>query len=626
MQHKSFHPNTREFQGEIYHVAQRHTHANDANPGTASQPFKTIAQAASVADMGDVIIIGAGTYRETIPILRHGQLMVPSSMLTFKAAPLQRVCIKGSVVFTPAWRALPDGLFSAALPDALFQTGAYNPYALSAVLGDDTPARPYPGTDLPETRGGLYVNGQPLRQLGAAAALRKTANSFVVSADGRYLLVRFHRAAIPSGLIELVVRRDCFTAPGDGPLMIQVMGVEVVHAAEPGAFCRGAALAIRRHPAAGITVRKTPHLFGAGEHTVHLMGFPAYTGARRGIMRAACADNTAPGFQQAVRWYVAESADAGRTWRPVKQPAEADPALQGHYFLDEETGMLVRHYQRNMSDADLLGGLGKRRHVIMIQYSCNAGKSWTAPEVVDCGTYNHRIIRLQNGELLWALQEWSPAGRLRGAVRIGRRRDTAIGFDWQPGGAMEAGPEMTRHGPCEPSLAQFNDGRVCAILRQQGQVAPSEPGTGYPAVKFITTSNDNGRHWAPLAPLRYDDGRLVYSPSSWPEVIKSARTGRVYTILNIADTTVTGCDPRQTLHIAELDQDRLCLLRHTMALVEARHPQHHPLVRFSNWTVIDERGAGNWLLFMQLHMSEYCPVRYGYDWSSYRYEITLPSS
>lgn len=45
---------------------------NDANTGTASKPFKTIAKASSVAKPGSVIVISEGTYEETIKPARSG--------------------------------------------------------------------------------------------------------------------------------------------------------------------------------------------------------------------------------------------------------------------------------------------------------------------------------------------------------------------------------------------------------------------------------------------------------------------------------------------------------------------------------------------------------------------------
>lgn len=40
--------------------------------------------------------------------------------------------------------------------------------------------------------------------------------------------------------------------------------------------------------------------------------------------------------------------------------------------------------------------------------------------------------------------------------------------------------------------------------------------------------------------------------------------------------------------------------------------------------MLEDRYTGNLLLFMKLQMCEYCPVRCGYDFNSYRYEIQLP--
>ncbi len=45
---------------------------NDNNPGTQNSPYKTIAKASSVAVAGDIIIIGQGTYEETIRPQRSG--------------------------------------------------------------------------------------------------------------------------------------------------------------------------------------------------------------------------------------------------------------------------------------------------------------------------------------------------------------------------------------------------------------------------------------------------------------------------------------------------------------------------------------------------------------------------
>ena len=99
----------------------------------------------------------------------------------------------------------------------------------------------------------------------------------------------------------------------------------------------------------------------------------------------------------------------------------------------------------------------------------------------------------------------------------------------------------------------------------------------------------------------------------------------MYALLNIAPEPAWGCDPRDALHLVELDQRTLRARRKTVTVVEARHPAHHWPVRYSNWHHIEDRRTGNPLVFMTLSMSESCPVRRGYDLSGYRYEIELPA-
>ena len=63
---------------------------NDANPGTASQPYKTISKASAVAQAGDVIIIGEGTYEEVIRPARSG---VAGRPITYIAKDGEKVII-----------------------------------------------------------------------------------------------------------------------------------------------------------------------------------------------------------------------------------------------------------------------------------------------------------------------------------------------------------------------------------------------------------------------------------------------------------------------------------------------------------------------------------------------------
>lgn len=55
--------------GTMYYVSPS---GNDGNPGTASQPFKTIQKGADVAQAGDMVVVKAGTYWERVTINNSG--------------------------------------------------------------------------------------------------------------------------------------------------------------------------------------------------------------------------------------------------------------------------------------------------------------------------------------------------------------------------------------------------------------------------------------------------------------------------------------------------------------------------------------------------------------------------
>jgi len=63
---------------------------NDANPGTSTKPYLTIQKASSVAQPGDVIIIGGGTYEEIIRPVRSGRAGAP---ITYASKPGEKVII-----------------------------------------------------------------------------------------------------------------------------------------------------------------------------------------------------------------------------------------------------------------------------------------------------------------------------------------------------------------------------------------------------------------------------------------------------------------------------------------------------------------------------------------------------
>ncbi len=75
--------------GTTYYVAQT-AKASDDNPGTKELPFRTLQKAGEIADAGDTVIIGGGTYREVLKPKNSGTSDAP---IIYKAADGENVVI-----------------------------------------------------------------------------------------------------------------------------------------------------------------------------------------------------------------------------------------------------------------------------------------------------------------------------------------------------------------------------------------------------------------------------------------------------------------------------------------------------------------------------------------------------
>ncbi|KKK43068.1 hypothetical protein LCGC14_3169040, partial [marine sediment metagenome] len=188
---------------------------------------------------------------------------------------------------------------------------------------------------------------------------------------------------------------------------------------------------------------------------------------------------------------------------------------------------------------------------------------------------------------------------------------------------ITADPGISLQGFDEPNACQFADGRIFIIARAK-DILVTQDQPGFPGVKLFSISEDNGRTWTKPAPLCYEDGSYVYSSASYPDTFCSSKNGKPYVIININEKPTMGCDPRSVLQIAELSTDPVVIKRDTVAIIEEKLPEHDPMVRFSMWLPLEQRETKNMLLFMKLMMSEYCPIRNGYDFNCHRYEIILP--
>src|SRR5512145_3559725 len=76
-----------------YEVAEQNPKASDDAPGTVERPWKTLAQAATKAGPGDVVLIRGGLYRERVLVKTSGTKHAP---IRFEAAPGEPVVVTGA--------------------------------------------------------------------------------------------------------------------------------------------------------------------------------------------------------------------------------------------------------------------------------------------------------------------------------------------------------------------------------------------------------------------------------------------------------------------------------------------------------------------------------------------------
>lgn len=164
-------------QATEFHVATR---GDDASPGTAAAPLRTIQRAANLAQPGDVITVHAGTYRERINPPRGGAS--DARRIVYQAAPGEKAEIKGSEVIKN-WVKVQDDVWKASLPNSDF--GSFNPYH-DLIRGDW-----FNPKDREHHTGAVYLNGEWLVEAARLEELFQPAGSNAPSlaqADGQYLL------------------------------------------------------------------------------------------------------------------------------------------------------------------------------------------------------------------------------------------------------------------------------------------------------------------------------------------------------------------------------------------------------------------------------------------------------
>ncbi|HKJ91504.1 MAG TPA: hypothetical protein VJ960_10255, partial [Oceanipulchritudo sp.] len=137
-------------------VDHKHPRADDANPGTAEAPLKTINAAARQAGPGERVRIHGGTYRETVRPRSGGT--ATDQMISYEGVPGETVTISGSEVLESSWErprywrecfansgltaSFSRKVWITTLPESLLDPG-YQPFALRNIEPADYPLMPW---------------------------------------------------------------------------------------------------------------------------------------------------------------------------------------------------------------------------------------------------------------------------------------------------------------------------------------------------------------------------------------------------------------------------------------------------------------------------------------------------
>ena len=209
-----------------YHVS---INGDDHDDGTAKKPFRTIQQAANIAQSDDVITVHAGVYRERINPPRGGKS--DWKRIVYQAAPGEHVEIKGSEVVTN-WVKVQADVWQATLPNSFF--GRFNPYS-DLIHGDW-----FNGKGRKHHTGAVYLNGEWLVEAATLDEVLQPLGTNAlwfaeVDATNTRILAQFKDVNPNEQLVEINVRRTVFYPEKTGINFITVRGFIMRQAATPWA-------------------------------------------------------------------------------------------------------------------------------------------------------------------------------------------------------------------------------------------------------------------------------------------------------------------------------------------------------------------------------------------------------
>ena len=205
-------------------------------------------------------------------------------------------------------------------------------------------------------------------------------------------------------------------------------------------------------------------------------------------------------------------------------------------------------------------------------------------------------------------------------VLIGRRQGDTFGWDSSAPIRLDAFTESTR-GLNEPTLGRLADGGIIMVLRGSNSFLPA-----LPSRKWLSVSADEGQTWSYPQPWTYDDGDAFLSPSSISHLVRHS-SGRLFWFGNICPENADGNSPRYPLVVGEVDLRAGLLRRDTVTTIADRTPDKSPQIQYSNFSVYEDREAGEFVLDVTHYVPSGKPNRRqtaeAWTGNVYRYRIAV---
>ncbi len=214
-----------------YYVAAAVANSGD---GTKQSPFKTIQEAARIAQPGDEVIVAPGVYREAVDPRNGG---------TQEAPIVYRSEEKGAAVITGAepvtqWEQVEGSVWKAVVPNSLF--GEYNPFT-TLVSGDWFIASFIAHT------GEVYLNDKAMYEVTSLEQVKQPVRMLAswdpdftiytwfaeqdTAKDETVIYANFQEFDPRRENVEINVRRSCFYPEQEGIGYITLSGFTVTKAA-----------------------------------------------------------------------------------------------------------------------------------------------------------------------------------------------------------------------------------------------------------------------------------------------------------------------------------------------------------------------------------------------------------